>query len=146
VDRRFVNACTLDWLVRLVSGALIALAPGSWAALAQADNDDPAIALEAEVGALMHPGARLRGLRIAWPEQIHRLYSRREFRPAWSDPQVAAQLHRALADSRDDGLDPSDYYLKELTAVAAKLPASTDADELRAQYDLLNTEALLRLT
>jgi murein L,D-transpeptidase YcbB/YkuD len=144
VDHLLVKACALDWLVRLVLAALIALAPGS-RALAQADKDDPAIALEAEVGALMHPGARLRGLRIAWPEQIHRLYSRREFRPAWSDPQIAAQLHRALADSRDDGLDPSDYYLGELTAVAAKLPTLTDADELHAQYDLLNTEALLRL-
>jgi L,D-transpeptidase YcbB len=124
--------------------ALIALAYAS-GALAQGDTHDPAIALEAEVGALMHPGARIHNLRIAWPEQIHRFYSRREFQPAWADPQIAAELRRALADSRDDGLDPSDYYLRELTAIGETLRTSTGSEELQAQYDLLNTEALLRL-
>ena len=34
-----------------------------------------------------------------------------DFVAAWSNPDNAAQLRRALADSYDDGLNPADYHL-----------------------------------
>jgi len=105
-----------------------------------------AAALEAELNAVMNPeGPLIQGERIAWPERIHEFYTRRAFRLAWTNPVVAQQLRKALADSYADGLDPADYHTTVLTDLAIKTTAPGATDILRAQNDILMTDAVLRL-
>jgi len=131
-------------LNRLIFGASILCAAGV-AHSQTADNRSIAVAIEAQIDVLTQPGAQVRGLQIAWPQLIHQFYAQRDFRPAWDRPSVVSDLHRALKDSRDDGLDPSDYYSAPLEAMAADVRAGKASPEFRAQFDVLNTEALLRL-
>jgi murein L,D-transpeptidase YcbB/YkuD len=105
-----------------------------------------ALAIEAQIYTRFEPQtAEIRGLRIAWLSVIQEFYARREFRPVWDRESAVTDLLRALSASRDDGLDPQDYYLSTLTALAAELHQPESGDELRAEFDVLCTEALLRL-
>lgn len=109
-------------------------------------GDPVVVTIEAQVGALMDPQVQtIRGVRIALPERIQEFYSRRGFSPAWTDPALAGQLRKALADSYHDGLDPADYHLSTLQQLAHELALPGATAELRAQNDILMTEALLRL-
>ncbi len=126
---------------------LLLLLPQVVAAQSPAGVTDPvALAIGAELDALMNPGVpTIHGARIALPAPVQEFYSRREFRPAWTNTHAAQRLLQALADSYKDGLDPVDYHLPLLQQLADEvaLPGATAA--LRAQYDMLLTEALLRL-
>jgi murein L,D-transpeptidase YcbB/YkuD len=109
-------------------------------------GDPIAAAIEAELDALMSPDVTtMHGARIALRENIHEFYARRAFRPAWSNARIAGQLREALADSYDDGLDPSDYHLPLLEQLSGEISLPSATPVLRAQYDILLTEALLRL-
>jgi murein L,D-transpeptidase YcbB/YkuD len=111
-----------------------------------APTDDPlAVAIASQLDASMHDGATIHGTRVALQARVHEFYARRGFRAAWSNARNAAQLHRALEDSRYDGLDPSDYHLPVLQDLAEQLTGPGATSMLRAQYDVLLTEALLRL-
>jgi Uncharacterized protein conserved in bacteria len=111
-----------------------------------ADSDAVAMAIAAELDASMSPeGTTIHGARLALQAPVQEFYSRRAFRPAWSNPDNAAQLRKALADSYDDGLNPADYHLPLLEELSGQMTGSTATDVLRAQYDVLLTEALLRL-
>jgi L,D-transpeptidase YcbB len=113
---------------------------------AAAPADPVAAAIGAELDSLMSPdAATIHGARIALGDRVREFYSRREFRPAWSRPDTAQQLLRALADSYDDGLNPADYHLPLLKELSAQIAAPGATDTLRAQYDILMTEALLRV-
>ncbi len=89
--------------------------------------------------------ATVHGVRIALGDSIESFYARRGFGPAWTDGKNAAELRRALADSAADGLNPADYELPLLEDLARQLRGPGTTDALRAQYDILCTEALLRL-
>lgn len=102
-------------------------------------------AIAAQLEASMHDGAAIHGARLALQERVHEFYARRGFRAAWSNAQNAAQLHKALEDSRNDGLDPADYHLPLLQDLSKQLTGPSPTNTLRAQYDVLLTEALLRL-
>lgn len=102
-------------------------------------------AIAAQLDASMHDGATIHGARMALQERVHEFYARRSFRAAWSNAQNAAQLHKALEDSRNDGLDPEDYHLPLLQELSKQLTGPNPTNTLRAQYDVLLTEALLRL-
>lgn len=103
-------------------------------------------AIEAELNALMSPDHPLiQGESIAWAERIHEFYTRRAFQPAWTNPAVAQQLRKALAESHADGLDPADYHTALLTDLAVKVSSPAATDVLRAQNDILMTDAMLRL-
>ena len=78
-------------------------------------------------------------------ELIQSFYARRAFRAAWENAKNAAELRRALADSAADGLDPADYELELLSRLGRELAGPAATNVLRAQYDILHTEALLRL-
>jgi L,D-transpeptidase YcbB len=135
--------------VILTCSVFVAVALQSHSVLAQAGlpaSDPVSVAIEAELDALMDPGVdTLRGARIALRELVQEFYARRGFRAAWSNPRNAEQLRKALADSYNDGLDPADYHLPLLEKLSQQVsqPAATHA--LRAQYDVLLTDALLRL-
>ena len=94
----------------------------------------------------MHPDVtNIQGARIALREPIQEFYAKRGFRAAWSNAHNAEQLRKALADSYDDGLDPADYHLPLLEKLSQQLSDPGSTPMLRAQYDILLTEALLRL-
>jgi L,D-transpeptidase YcbB len=118
-----------------------------WAPAATATDADPvATAIGAELDALMNPDVTtIHGARIAWGNYLHEFYSRREFRPAWTSTEPQQQLLKALADSYDDGLDPADYQLPLLQELSKQVAAQGATDTLKAQYDILLSEALLRL-
>src|SRR5688572_20585999 len=133
----------LIWIACIALGlqarALTAQAPA-------ADSDPVGLAIAAELDASMSPEATtIHGTRLALQAVVQEFYSRRGFRAAWSNPDNAAQLRKALADSYEDGLNPADYHLPLLEALSGQITQSTATDVLRAQYDVLLTEALLRL-
>ncbi len=104
------------------------------------------MAISAELDALTTSGAAtVHGADVAMTDLLRQFYSRRQYRPAWTQPQIAAQLRRALADSYDDGLDPADYHLPLLEELSSQAEADSAIATVRGQYDILMTEALLRL-
>jgi murein L,D-transpeptidase YcbB/YkuD len=109
-------------------------------------SDPVATAIAAELEALMSPDVdSIHGTRIALQELVQDFYARRAFRPAWGDAKNAAELRRAIADSAADGLNPEDYFLALLEDLARQSRAPGATPTLRAQEDILLTEALLRL-
>jgi L,D-transpeptidase YcbB len=113
---------------------------------APADGDSLAQAIAAELDAwTTAPEPTIHGERIAFLERLQQFYARRGFRAAWSNAHNAEQLRRALAESDEEGLDPKDYLLPLLDDLAGQIARSTATDAVRAQYDVLLTEALLRL-
>ena len=125
---------------------LSALAFGPAGSQQVAPGDPTAAAIAMELEALMSPEpAPIHGVPIALQETVQSFYARRGFRPAWSNARNAAELRRALADSAADGLDPADYELQLLDSLARELEGPAATSDLRAQYDILLTEALLRL-
>src|SRR5688500_17516704 len=79
---------------------------------APADSDALARAVAAELDAWTTADVpTIHGARIALPERVQEFYARRGFRAAWNNGRNAEQLHRALADSDAEGLDPRDYHL-----------------------------------
>jgi murein L,D-transpeptidase YcbB/YkuD len=113
---------------------------------APAQNDSLSRAIAAQLDAWTTADEpRIHDARIALAERVQEFYARRGFRAAWDNPRNAEQLHRALADSYAEGLDPKDYHLPLLEDLSGQIVRFAATDTLRAQYDVLLTEALLRL-
>jgi murein L,D-transpeptidase YcbB/YkuD len=113
---------------------------------APGESDPLAQAIAAELDAWTTAAApTIHGARIALPERLQEFYTRRGFRAAWDNARNAEQLRRALTESYDQGLDPKDYHLPLLEDLAGQIARSAATDAVRAQYDVLLTEALLRL-
>lgn len=117
------------------------------AAESQTGADDPvALAIADELETLLNPEVTsIRGARIALRDPIQEFYAQRGFRAAWNNPHNAEQLRKALADSYDDGLDPIDYHVPLLDKLSQQVAQPGVSAKLRAEYDVLLTEALLRL-
>ena len=114
---------------------------------APGESDPLAQAIAAELDAWTTAAApTIHGARIALPERLQEFYTRRGFRAAWDNARNAEQLRRALTESYDQGLDPKDYHLPLLEDLAGQIARSAATDAVRAQYDVLLTEALLRLS
>jgi murein L,D-transpeptidase YcbB/YkuD len=113
---------------------------------APAEGDPLAQAIAAELDAWTTADQpTIHGARIALPERLQEFYTRRGFRAAWDNARNAEQLRRALTESYEQGLDPKDYHLPLLEELAGQIARSGATDAVRAQYDVLLTEALLRL-
>jgi murein L,D-transpeptidase YcbB/YkuD len=113
---------------------------------AQADRDPLAQAVAAELDAwTTAPEPTVHGARIAFSERVQEFYTRREFRAAWDNAHNAEQLRRALAESYAEGLDPKDYHQPLISELATQITGGAASDAVRAQYDVLLTDALLRL-
>ncbi len=83
------------------------------------------------------------GTPIAAAERLQRVYEARRFRPLWSHAGRRAELVGLVEASAAEGLDPDDYHLDAVRALAARPVAAqptTAADE-----DILLTDAFLRL-
>jgi len=85
------------------------------------------------------------GVRLLAVDALPSFYSQRDFRAAWTDPSRLAALLEAVRASAEDGLTPADYLFQPLERLR---PAASDPHAsalLRADLDLLATEALIRL-
>jgi murein L,D-transpeptidase YcbB/YkuD len=116
------------------------------AVAAPADADPVGMAIGAELDALMSPDVTtIYGAHIALGDRVREFYSRREFRAAWADAESQQQLLRAVAESYEDGLNPADYHLPLLQKLSQEVAAPGATDAAKARYDILLTEALLRI-
>jgi len=103
-------------------------------------------AVRRQVDELIETGTlRIRGADIAATAVVRGFYPQRGFELAWRSPKAVDSALRVLRDSSSHGLDPGDYHLPLLESLHAQLLATGTDNELRADFDLLLTDALLRL-
>jgi murein L,D-transpeptidase YcbB/YkuD len=130
---------TAQRTMKFVSCAIAALA--LFAASAKADPDPRTslamIRLEAP-GELIISGQPLD------KDMLHAFYAYRHYALAWdgADPGLcdrAAAVYAALASARQEGLEPNDYHVREITSLAN---ATSDVDRLNR--DLLLTDGLIQ--
>ncbi len=88
--------------------------------------------------------ATVDGSPIAAVAFIDKLYARRDYEPAWSDPAMVKQLFDQVLASVDHGLNPKDFHARQL---GERLKAGTQANDpvFRADTEILCTDALARL-
>ncbi len=79
--------------------------------------------------------------RIVLPQ----LYEQRDFRPAWTRASARQDMFRAIDDAYLDGLDPDDYHRAKLLALQEEIVSGDAGAEARADFDMLLTDALVRL-
>jgi murein L,D-transpeptidase YcbB/YkuD len=91
------------------------------------------------------PSFRVAGARFAAEALVGELYARRGFTRAWTVPEARDDLLRAINDSEADGLDPEDYLRSALTSARKASEAADASLDAQIDYDLLQTEALVRL-
>ncbi|MFO0452597.1 MAG: murein L,D-transpeptidase [Pseudomonadota bacterium] len=105
---------------------------------------DPALALLEPLLARLRAGERVRvaGRDVVSRVAVPRLYEAAEWRLLWRDPRSLEALLAALADLEQDGLDPADYHLDTLAALARE-PATRASPVRRAELDLLATDAFV---
>ena len=72
------------------------------------------------------------------------LYQKYRYQPIWNNPDSISQLLAAINESYRDGLDPEDYHRTEIRRQQGSI-ADNAGSELRAKYDLLLTDSLIRL-
>jgi murein L,D-transpeptidase YcbB/YkuD len=110
-------------------------------------DESVAKSIASELDALMSPDvSTIRDAYIALVPQLQDFYSRRAFAPAWTNRATAQQLLKAIADSYADGLDPNDYHASILQSLAVETDAADVTPTELAQFDILLTEALMRLS
>jgi murein L,D-transpeptidase YcbB/YkuD len=125
----------------------VALSLHCMAARAEAQDDAIREVLRSRVETLRETGRlEVRGSRLASVIVLPDFYERRGFRRAWVESRTIDQLVRAIGDAAADGLDPRDYHQALLARLRGEVAASGQSDaELLADYDLLLTDALVRL-
>lgn len=114
------------------------------AAAQQADS--AAAVIQARVELLRAEGSVVvQGVRLRARDALPSFYAQRDYRPAWTDPAQLAALEQAVRASAEDGLNPTDYLLDPLARLIPRATAPHAPAALRAEVDLLATEALTRL-
>ncbi len=75
---------------------------------------------------------------------ITALYQRRDWQPAWTNPEMVRQLYDQVLKSADHGLSPDDFHARQL---ATRLQPGTRATDpaFAANTEILCTDALVRL-
>jgi L,D-transpeptidase YcbB len=75
------------------------------------------------------------------------IYEKRDYLPAWNDQRQIGELLTAIKATAADGLDPSDYHLKQVEFIYAELLAGRQVSPAqRAVHDLILTDSLARLS
>ncbi|HET8849054.1 MAG TPA: L,D-transpeptidase family protein [Marinobacter sp.] len=77
-------------------------------------------------------------------EALTRFYELRNFEPAWTSFEDRKALLNAIRKVADEGLNPADYHLEELRALALRAPDS-DTGDLQIDLDLVLSDAFLIL-
>jgi murein L,D-transpeptidase YcbB/YkuD len=91
------------------------------------------------------PSFAVFGAPIAARQLVADFYARRGFTRAWTAPGARDDLLLAVYESEADGLDPEDYLLSALLAARMQGEAADASLDVLVDYDLLQTEALIRL-
>src|SRR6476620_6126857 len=86
----------------------------------------------------------VQGTRIIAEDFVPKLYSHGHFKRVWTDAAKVNELIRAIADSAKDGLDPEDYNLSQIKALAGKVELTQDPTTV-ADLDILLSDAFARL-
>lgn len=129
---------------RVVTTCALCFSLASALAVAQIS---PSEALRLEIEGMQASGRLdLSDVAVASRQVLTDLYERRQFEPAWTRPQQAAELLELIRESEAEGLDPSDYHVAELQrGVEALAAAGALEPDRRAELDILLTDALARL-
>jgi len=89
---------------------------------------------------------QINGIAIASQTILPAVYEERGFYPVWQNELSILQYMDILKDIEEDGLDVNDYHFRELTSIRDRLwQLPDDRPDLRAEYDILLTDSLLRL-
>jgi murein L,D-transpeptidase YcbB/YkuD len=81
---------------------------------------------------------------IASRHVLPRIYERRAHAPVWTVATIAL-LQQAIERSSEDGLNPNDYHWRGVSEFVASMRQGIADDERHAEYDILSTDALIRL-
>lgn len=87
---------------------------------------------------------RVQGTTMVCSQALVQFYQKRCFLPAWSDPNVVADLIRVIRNSEEDGLSPEDYHLGAIE-ILSQQTEGPQSPEFLAERDLIMTDAILRL-
>lgn len=114
---------------------------------ALADDAKNSNALHSELEQLVQSGFLSKDkVKIASINLLLQIYEQRNFLPAWNDPRQVGELVTAIKATAADGLDPSDYHLKQVESIYGVLLAGDQVSpEERALQDLILTDSLVRL-
>jgi murein L,D-transpeptidase YcbB/YkuD len=114
---------------------------------ALADDAKNRNALRIEMEQLVQSGYLSEGkVKIASINLLLEIYEQRNFLPAWNDQQQVGELVTAIKATAADGLDPSDYHLKQVESTYQVLLAGDQVPpRQRAVQDLVLTDSLVRL-
>jgi L,D-transpeptidase YcbB len=146
------------WFVTASACACAAFAP--WVATAQAPATPaaanapstpsvqaptaPAETIRDRIDRLRYEGLHdARGSHIVLGELVAKYYEAQQFQPAWQQKGRLDTLIAALADVRDDGLDPDDYHYDSLESYRLDLRIGKLTDEDRADLELLATDSFM---
>jgi hypothetical protein len=76
---------------------------------------------------------------------VPELYERGQFSRVWTDQGTISDMFRAIDDSGLDGLNPDDYHRAALLDHRRRIDGGSTDPEVLADYDMLLTDALVRL-
>lgn len=85
------------------------------------------------------------GAHIAARSFLEAFYQQRQFELAWTDEANKRALLAAIAASPGDGLNPRDFHVDAIARLSAQRTAAPDDQALRADLDIVLSDALVRL-
>jgi L,D-transpeptidase YcbB len=132
-------------MVRLFLAFTVAAVAFSRPALAQTAPSESEVLRERVEQLREDADAQVEGVTLAAKRLVSELYERRGFAPLWTASEARDGLLRAVRESRGDGLDPEDYLLSPLERARGKAEAPGASLGARLDYDVLQSEALVRL-
>jgi murein L,D-transpeptidase YcbB/YkuD len=114
---------------------------------AMADDVKDGSAVRVELEQLVLSGVPSNsGVSIASVNLLLEIYEKRDYLPAWNDQRQIGELLAAIKATAADGLDPSDYHLKQVEFIYAELLAGRQVSPAkRAVQDIILTDSLVRL-
>ncbi len=126
--------------------AFLGIALSHWCP-ARAQDNPVQEAIRQRIGVLRASGElRIGAAQVAATRVLALFYERREFLPAWVEPSTIDAMFRGIDSSQAHGLVPEDYHREPLSQLRTGIESSpAPAAEMRADFDLLLTDALLRL-
>jgi murein L,D-transpeptidase YcbB/YkuD len=118
-----------------------------WSAALRADDAANSEAIRVEIEHLRETGQLSIGeIDIAAGSALAEFYERRNFTPAWTNPDQVGELLQMVLTSRDDGLNPEDYHAQALGRAYRALEEGTEPTPRQlAAIELLFSDSLLRL-
>lgn len=81
---------------------------------------------------------------LQYPDLLDSIYSKRDYKPIWTDRALREDLYRGIERAKEDGLEPEDYHLSYLKKSLSNL-AELD-DEERSLTEIILTDAFFSLT